>query len=196
MRGPAALRGQGGAGAQYLCRRLRLLWQWGLLGGSHRQFKSRAGHPAARGDEEEKRRRGDERGAMPGGIPGRSQAASAQAQSNSPRHGEGAGSELRPSSLRGTGVKRTDLPGQLCPHLASGPSQSAASGGLFVHGTSPHPPHPLLTQVPDHLRQDTIPRDTPAAPQAGIPGPPAGSWLSSRKRRQVCSTCHLPTGWQ
>lgn len=24
-----------------LCRRLRLLWQWGLLGGSHRQFKSR-----------------------------------------------------------------------------------------------------------------------------------------------------------
>lgn len=47
-----------GARARYLCRRLRLLRQWGLLRGSHWQFKSRAGHPAAGGDGNERRRRG------------------------------------------------------------------------------------------------------------------------------------------
>ena len=65
--GRGQARQQRGPGARYLCGRLRLLRQWGLLGGSHRQFKSRAGHPAAEGDRK-KRRRGGERGARLAGF--------------------------------------------------------------------------------------------------------------------------------
>lgn len=58
---------RGGARTRYLCWRLCLLWQWRLLSGSHRQFKSRAGYPAARRDENKRRIR-DERGVRPGVV--------------------------------------------------------------------------------------------------------------------------------
>lgn len=108
--------GQGRAGARYLCWRLRLLRQWGLLGGSHGQFKSRAGHPAAREEKNRRRRRGDERGSRPGGVlklwPQKITASPCPSteQHEPPRCGVGAGSQFYPRPRDG-GENQSDVPG-------------------------------------------------------------------------------------
>lgn len=83
--------------------------------------------------------------------PGRSQAASAQAQSNTPGRGLGAGSQPCPEASGKRGEKNGLIwtQTQLCSHLAVGPASAASPQ---------HTPFPEgLAQLPDHLQQDTLP---------------------------------------